>query len=115
MTQFELPDYPYMEIVWDDAASNSATWVDLENIAETERVMTRGWKVRETESSITLASSVSMQAEFHGNVGNTMTIPKGMVVTQREIKVIKKNAKHTQHRLHPEPDAEEVHREPSKG
>jgi hypothetical protein len=83
--------YEYMEIVWDDAASNSATWVHLNDIASTERVITRGWLVQQSDDSLTLASSVSGDDHDIDIVGNTMTIPKGMIVEQRKIRVV--NAK----------------------
>lgn len=80
--------YEYMEIVWDDAASNSATWVHLNDIATTERVITRGWNVKETDDAITLASSISADDHDLDIVGNTMTIPKGMIVEQRKLRVV---------------------------
>ncbi len=85
--------YPLVEIIWDDATSNSDTWVHVDNISTPERVNTTGFLVKETEIAVTVAGSVA--AEEHGvqTVGNTMTIPRGMIVSRREIRVTKSRKK----------------------
>lgn len=79
--------YKFYEIVWDDATSNSESWVHLNDIDEVERVITRGWLVKETDRALTIANSISAQEDKMDTVGNVMTIPRGMIITQREIKV----------------------------
>lgn len=81
------PPYPFVEVIWDDAASNSDTWVNTADIATPEQVITRGWLVKETSTYVSIASSVSNEADHEDNVGNTMTIPKGMVVSRRDLKL----------------------------
>lgn len=79
--------YDFIEIVWDDAVSNSESWIAPENILDPERVVTRGWKVKETPAAVTIANSISHQTAESETVGNTMTIPRGMIVSMRKIKV----------------------------
>lgn len=81
------PPYPFVEIVWDDAASNSETWVTADAITAPEQVITRGWLVKETEGYVALAGSVANEELDEDHVGNTMTIPKGMVVSRRELRL----------------------------
>lgn len=107
------PPYPYMEVVWDDASSNSESWVDIADVVEPERVITRGWLVKKTERAITLASSVALEEKYEDSVGNTMTVPLGMIISQREIRVSNASSK-SRRKLHPQPDAEAVHREQSE-
>lgn len=107
------PPYPFVEVIWDDAASNSEAWVHKDDIALPEQVITRGWLIKENDRSIAIASSISNIEEFEDTVGNTMTIPKGMIVSRRKITVSNASSK-PRHKLHPKPDAEEVHREPSE-
>lgn len=93
MSKQYRPPYPFEEVIWDDAASNSESWVHISDVIAPEQVVTRGWLVKETEKAVTLAASVSMQQEFEETVGNTMTIPKGMIVSRRQITVHSKKAK----------------------
>ncbi len=81
------PPYKYVEVVWEDATSNSESWVHINDIVAPERVVTRGWLVKETEKAVTLASSVSLEEDFEETVGNTMTVPVGMIVSRRELRV----------------------------
>lgn len=81
------PPYPFVEIIWDDAASNSETWVTTDDITGPEQVITRGWLVKEEEKFIAVAASVANEAIENETVGNTMTIPKGMIVSRRELKL----------------------------
>lgn len=81
------PPYPFVEIIWDDAASNSETWVTAEQITGPEQVITRGWLVKETDTFVALAGSVANEDLDEDHVGNTMTIPKGMIVSRRELRL----------------------------
>ena len=81
------PPYKYIEVVWEDATSNSESWVHINDVVEPETIITRGWLVKDTAKAITVASSVSMEEEFEDTVGNTMTVPKGMIVSQRELRI----------------------------
>lgn len=100
-----------MEVTWDDATSNDG-WVGVKDNIELERVVSRGWLIKQTIDFITLAASV-----FIGDadtVGSTMTIPCGMIISKRELKVSNARSK-SRHNIHPKPGAKEVHREPSEG
>lgn len=80
----KLPFDKYLEVVWDDAISNDG-WVEVTEDATPERVVTRGWLIKKTDNYLMLAGSIY---ERHGNtVGSTQTIPCGMIVSQRELKV----------------------------
>lgn len=80
------PPYPLVEVIWDDAASNSETWVTTKDIQPPEQVITVGYLVKERKRFVTIASSVANEAVHEEQIGNTMTIPRGMIVTMREIK-----------------------------
>jgi hypothetical protein len=80
--------YPFVEIVWDDAASNSETWVTTDAITGPEQVITRGWLVKETDKFVAVAGSVANEAVENETVGNTITIPLlGMIVSRRELRL----------------------------
>ncbi len=81
--------YPLVEIVWDDATSNSDSWVHLDDISAPERVNTTGFLVKETEAAVTIAGSVAAYEDSIGTVGNTMTIPKGMIHSRRLLKFVR--------------------------
>ncbi len=81
------PTYPLVEVIWDDAASNSESWVNVKDITEPEQVITVGYLVKKTKTSLTVAASVSNEELHEDIVGNTMTIPRGMIVSFRELKV----------------------------
>jgi hypothetical protein len=81
--------YPLVEIIWSDATSNSDSWVHLDDIATPEQINTTGFLVKEADDYVTVAASVSTQEETIGTVGNTMTIPKGMIVSRREVRIAK--------------------------
>ena len=100
----------YMEIIWDDASTNEG-WVET-SVLGVQRVITRGWLVKETKEYISLAASIySDSADY---IGGVQTIPHGMIISRRELKVSNVR-KQSQDRLHPKPHAEEVYRESSKG
>lgn len=81
------PPYKFVEIVWDDAASNSETWVTASEITGPEQVITRGWLIRDEAKYVAVASSVSNEDLEEDHVGNTITIPRGMVVSMRELRL----------------------------
>lgn len=81
-----VPPYPLVAVVWNDAASNSETWVTLAEIAGPEQVITVGWLVKEAADSITIAGSVANEAIHNETVGNTMTIPIGMIVSRHVLR-----------------------------
>ena len=85
--------YPLIEIIWDDATSNNAAWVHLDEISAPERVNTTGFLVKETDSYVTVAGSVSVEEESVQTVGNTMTIPVGMIISRRTVKLVKPRKK----------------------
>lgn len=101
----------FMEVVWDDAVSNDG-WVEVDLVEPIPRVITRGWVIQDTPEKITLANSVFDSDKK--TVGGTQTIPRGMIVSYRKLKVTDASSK-PRHKVHSQPRAEELHREPSKG
>lgn len=87
------PPYKFVEIIWDDAASNAKTWVEIADIAVPAPVITRGWLVRDDPKYVSVASSVANEELEKDAVGNTMTVPRGMIVTMRELKVTTRKVK----------------------
>jgi hypothetical protein len=81
------PPYKFVEVVWEDAASNSETWVTAKEITAPEEVITRGWLVRDEPKYVAVASSVSNEDLEEDHVGNTLTIPRGMIMTMRELRL----------------------------
>jgi hypothetical protein len=79
--------YPFVEAVWDDAASHDETWIKPEELSGPERVVTRGWLVREDDKAIYIAGSIAFEGTKDDTVGNTMMIPKGMIVTRSTLKL----------------------------
>lgn len=102
-----VPPYKFVEVIWDDAASNNETWVQAKDITAPEQVITRGWLVRDTEKWVGVAGSVANEDLEEDHVGNTMTIPRGMIVSMREIKVITAKPKKTRKKKSMKPDAED--------
>jgi len=107
----KLPHERFVEVVWNDAASNEG-WVELDADTEPMQIITRGWLIKENTSYLVLAGS--LQLDNANTVGSTQIIPLGMIVSRRELKVTNASSK-LRHKLHPEPSAKEVHREPGKG
>jgi hypothetical protein len=87
MTAKYVPPYKFVEIIWDDAASNSETWVKADGITAPEQVITRGWLVRDEPKWVGVAGSVANEDLEEDHVGNTMTVPRGMIVSMRELKL----------------------------
>lgn len=83
--KYKVP-YPLVEIIWDDAASNSETWTTIKDAAPPEQVITVGYLVKERKRYVCVASSVANEDCHEDQIGNTMTIPRGMIVSMREIK-----------------------------
>lgn len=107
----KLPFDTYLEVVWNDAASHDG-WVEIDADAEPMQIITRGWLIKETSTYIVLAAS--LQLDNATTVGSTQIIPLGMIHSRRQLKVTNARSK-LRHKLHPEPSAEEVHREQVEG
>lgn len=101
----------YLEVEWEDAASNDG-WADKDTDLGPEIILSRGWLVKEHATYITLANTIHKESDHQ--FGGTQTIPRGNIVKCRELKVSNASIK-LRRKLHPEPGAEEVHREPRKG
>lgn len=88
-----IKPYPLIEVIWNDASSNSESWVHLNDIAVPEKVNTTGFLVKETDDYITVANSVPVDEADNETVGNTMTIPKGMIVSRRHVRIVNARSK----------------------
>jgi len=69
------------------------SWTSIKDIAAPEQVITRGWLVKETDKAVSVAASVSNEDLHEEVVGNTMTIPVGMIVSRRELTLSTKRGK----------------------
>lgn len=107
----KIPFNTFLEVHWNDAVSNDG-WVELSEDTEPQLVITRGWLVKETAHYITLAASV--YPDNTSTVGSTQTIPNGMIVSKREVRVTNARSK-LRSKVHTQPHSEELHREPGKG
>lgn len=80
-----MPDKRLVEVLWDDAHSQSEQ-LELDGLAEEQYVCTVGYVVKETDRSIW----VSCEILDGGDVRGTTRIPLGMVVEVRELRRVKK-------------------------
>lgn len=88
VNKYKIP-YPLAEVIWDDAASNSESWVSIKELQPPEQVITIGWVVQDVPGPrgyVTIASSLSNEELEEDVVGNTMTIPRGMIVSYRVVR-----------------------------
>lgn len=77
--------WPFVEVHWHDATSES-TWKSQQDLPEVSGIVTRGWLVRHTKKSITIASSLGV-VDDRGDeeepdkidCGEIVTIPRGCV------------------------------------
>lgn len=103
-------DLPYMEVTWLDASSEDG-WVDKDTDLSPPEMLTRGWLYKETDTYLVLVNTLRQNAD--GEVGGSNSIPKGMITSSRKLKV-SNASKQLRRKLHPEPGAEELHREQSE-
>lgn len=103
----KLPYNDFMEVEWLDASSEDG-WVDHTTDLSPPVMVTRGWLYRDEEKYLVLVNSLSKDDKEI--VGGTNTIPKGMIVSTRKLKVSNANVK-LRSKLHTKPGPEELHRE----
>lgn len=86
--------YPFIEVIWDDAASNINEWVSPADLAKPERIISRGWLVREDANYVVVAASIVAAGSIEDDVSNVTCIPKGMIVERNPLKLTRprKNA-----------------------
>ena len=76
--------YPLVEILWDDAATESC-WQDPSLALQDQHVTTIGFLVKETEKYILIAST------FAGDhVNASIQIPRAMIVKRRDVTLMSK-------------------------
>ncbi len=76
----------FVEVRWHDAIS-LATWTstkDLPSEAKTPECISRGWLMVDDKRQVTLAATISENGD---DVGEVVSIPRGMVVSMRTLKV----------------------------
>lgn len=106
-----LPYSTFVEVVWEDAASNDG-WVSHTDDTTPEIIVSRGWMIKDEEKYITIASAIHKSSK--DEIGSTQTIPRGMIVSFNQLKV-SHASKQLRRKVHSEPGAEKLHREQSKG
>lgn len=98
--------WPYVEVRWIDATSESS-WKSSDELPNTTPVLSRGWLVRQTKVCITLAASIASLDEKPEQVtdkldcGEIITIPKGCIIPDGliplSVKRMNRPKKETQH------------------
>lgn len=79
-----LPFKHFLEVEWEDAASNDG-WIGKEEDTTPETIISRGWLVKEAEGYVTIAAAIHKNDDHE--YGSTQTIPRGMIRVCRELKV----------------------------
>ncbi len=74
----------FVEVKWDDAHS-TAEWTERKSLPPVTKCVSRGWLMRDDAEAITLAAT--LQISNGDDVGEIVTIPRGMVVGK--IRVLK--------------------------
>ncbi len=83
-----MKKFKFVEVAWMDAVS-VANWRSFDDLPEIVMCVNRGWVVRETDKSITLAGSLMFNgANAVSLIGDVTVIPKaGMVAKIKRLKV----------------------------
>lgn len=69
-------------ITWKDAGGETDGWLDPADIEDDNAVIQSiGWVVKETEANVTLAMDLAEDGTTHGR----SRIPKGMIVSRKEL------------------------------
>lgn len=100
-----------MEVVWHDASSEDG-WIDQTTDLSPPEMVTRGWLYKDEEKYLVLVNS--LRKDQDGGVGGSNTIPKGMIISSRKLKVSNASIQ-PRHKVHPQPGSKELHREQGKG
>lgn len=74
----------FVEVLWNDAAS-TATWTDVASLPGVVQCVSRGWLLIDDAQQVTLAATI--QVKDGGEVGEVVSIPRGMVTKMRALKV----------------------------
>jgi hypothetical protein len=79
-------DWKFVEVHWKDAAS-LAEWLGRDHVPKLAEVIHRGWLWHETGDAITLCAGLVMGKSGVTDVGDSITIPRGCIVSITEIEV----------------------------
>lgn len=78
----DLPPIPppapwdFVEVHWEDSGADDETWVAHEDVADnTLYIITRGWLIKETKRSITIAASY-YRSDGKWFFGEKLSIPR---------------------------------------
>lgn len=95
----------FLEVVWHDASSEDG-WIDENTDLSPPVMTTRGWLYKEEEKYIVLVNT--LRSDMDGGVGGSNTIPKGMIISSRKLKVSNASVK-LRSKIHPKSGTEELH------
>lgn len=73
----------FVEVEWYDASS-SAVWCGPEDLPSITSCITRGWLVDESDQAVVIAGTLQLKGP---DVGEVITIPRGMVKRIRRCKI----------------------------
>ncbi len=74
----------FVEVEWDDAHS-TAEWTERTKLPDVTKCVSRGWLLRNDKEAVTLAAT--LQIQNGDDVGEIVSIPRGMVKKMRTLKV----------------------------
>ena len=73
----------FVEVEWHDAHS-TAEWTERKSLPSVTKCVSRGWLLRDDKEAVTLAAT--LQVENGDDVGEIVSIPRGMVQKMRTLK-----------------------------
>jgi hypothetical protein len=79
-------DWAFVEVHWKDAAS-LAEWQGIGGAPKLAEVIHRGWLFSEDGDSVSLCAGIVLGKTGVIDVGDSITIPRGCIVSIREIDV----------------------------
>ncbi len=74
----------FVEVAWSDAVS-TANWLSPGELPPVVDCVSRGWLLIDDKQQVTLAATI--QVQDGGEVGEIVSIPRGMVQKMRTLKV----------------------------
>jgi hypothetical protein len=76
-------DHKLELVTWRDAGGEDSGWKSPSDIGDDNPIITSvGWVVKETDNNLTLAMDLADDGETNGR----SRIPKGMIVSRKELK-----------------------------
>lgn len=84
-----MKEFPFVEVIWRDAVS-AQDWRDADHWPKSVKIITRGWLVHENDLDVVISATHHTEwTEREGDeeFGEIIAIPKGMIVSQKELTI----------------------------